>query len=374
MKYLFSILLLFGFVAANAQATYPMRRTNGNAIVTDVALTATEYFRLPTFNAAVPNLGSYADSSGRILFNLFDSNLLVRNNGSYLFFQPSTKTVNLLGAQTIIGAKQFNAVTTFNSTTTFGGVATFNSTIAAGGEIQPATDIKWSNNTGFGLKGSDNNRFLSYTTAGGVVVGLSSAKVDIYHGATLALRTTSGGGINVTGTISRTSGTSSQYLMADGSVRTNVNSSIDTGRAAAQIVTGGSLNKVRDSLANLIVAPNIASGTYTPTLTAVTNVSSTTATTCQYMRVGNTVTISGKVRVTGTTAGTTATISITLPIAQNNFANSYEAAGSGGFIASNTYYGATLASNSGAQTIALSYIPTSLGNDEIYFTVTYQIK
>lgn len=182
------------------------------------------------------------------------------------------------------------------------------------------------------------------------------------------------GVVTALGSFVKLGGTSSQYLMADGSVRTNVTSSIDTGRSVSQIVTGGSLNKVRDSLANLIVAPNIASGTYTPTLTAVTNVSSTTATACQYMRVGNTVTISGKVRVTGTTAGTTATISITLPIAQNNFANSYEAAGSGGFIASNTYYGATLSSNSGAQTIALSYIPTPLGNDEIYFTVTYQIK
>jgi hypothetical protein len=149
---------------------------------------------------------------------------------------------------------------------------------------------------------------------------------------------------------------------------------VDTGRVATQIVTGGSLNKVRDSVVSLISASATESGTYTPTLTAVSNVSSTLATVCQYMKVGSVVTISGKVRVTGTTAGTTATISITLPFAQNNFGNSYEAGGSGGFISSNTYYGATLSSNSSAQTIALSYIPTSFGNDEIYFTVTYQIK
>ena len=54
-------------------------------------------------------------------------------------------------------------------------------------------------------------------------------------------------------TIVKSGGTSSQYLMADGSVRTNVTSSIDTGRAAAQIVTGGSLNSVRDSVINAAV-------------------------------------------------------------------------------------------------------------------------
>jgi len=278
MKYIFSILLLFGFVAANAQATYPMRRTSGNAIVTDVALTATEYFRLPTFNASVPNLGTYADSSGRILFNRFDSNILVRNNGAYLFFQPSTKTVNLLGAQTIVGNKTFSGAATFSGTNLFTTLATFNSSIAAGGEINPAVDIKWANNTGFGLKGSDNNRFLSYTTAGGVVVGLSSARVDIHHGATLAVRTTTGGGINVTGTISRTSGTSTQALIADGSVQT------------------------------------LTSGIYLPVAANVSNTSAITVDTAQFMRVGNVVTVSGRIAFTNT-LNSPSQISITLPVA-----------------------------------------------------------
>lgn len=270
-------------------------------------------------------------------------------NGRFIMTSAADNGVDTIQANgSIIGTtlKGTNGFNLMSSNTDRGGLYGYSTLIGSGTDFTPTLIAR----SGLGLNfvvNNDTSRGFFVQTTGNVVFKQN---------------------------IIKSGGTSSQYLMADGSVRTNVTSSIDTGRATAQIVTGGSLNKVRDSLANLIVAPNIASGTYTPTLTAVTNVSSTTSTTCQYMRVGNTVTISGKVRVTGTTAGTTATISITLPIAQNNFANSYEAAGSGGFIASNTYYGATLSSNSGAQTIALSYIPTSLGNDEIYFTVTYQIK
>jgi hypothetical protein len=59
---------------------------------------------------------------------------------------------------------------------------------------------------------------------------------------------------SVTGTsLIKTGGTSAQFLKADGSVTTTIPSgSIDTGRAVTAIATGGSLNKVRDSLSNVI--------------------------------------------------------------------------------------------------------------------------
>ena len=65
---------------------------------------------------------------------------------------------------------------------------------------------------------------------------------------------------SVTGTsLIKTGGTSSQFLKADGSVTTTIPSgSIDTGRAVTAIATGGSLNKVRDSLSNVV------SGGYVP--------------------------------------------------------------------------------------------------------------
>lgn len=60
----------------------------------------------------------------------------------------------------------------------------------------------------------------------------------------------------------------------------------------------------------------IASGTYTPTLTNVTNVAASTAYASQWIRVGNVVVVSGKVDIDATLAASTATeLGISLPIA-----------------------------------------------------------
>lgn len=58
----------------------------------------------------------------------------------------------------------------------------------------------------------------------------------------------------------------------------------------------------------------IASGTYTPTLTNVTNVAASTARQAQWMRVGNVVTVAGQVDIDPTAAGATE-LGVSLPIA-----------------------------------------------------------
>lgn len=60
----------------------------------------------------------------------------------------------------------------------------------------------------------------------------------------------------------------------------------------------------------------LASGTYTPTLTNVTNISASTAYVCQYIRVGSVVTVSGKVDIDATAAGAVE-LGMSLPIASN---------------------------------------------------------
>lgn len=59
----------------------------------------------------------------------------------------------------------------------------------------------------------------------------------------------------------------------------------------------------------------VGSGTYTPTLTGVANVDAATSNVCQYMRVGNVVTVSGTINVDTTTASTLTQLGISLPIA-----------------------------------------------------------
>lgn len=63
---------------------------------------------------------------------------------------------------------------------------------------------------------------------------------------------------------------------------------------------------------------NLTSGTYTPTLTNGTNVSSSVTTIHHYTRVGNQVTVYGQIQVTPTTTPATNTVlGISLPIASN---------------------------------------------------------
>jgi len=77
-----------------------------------------------------------------------------------------------------------------------------------------------------------------------------------------------------------------------------------------------------------VVGSNLLSGTYTPTLTAVTNVSASTSVVCQYYRVGDVVTVSGRVIIAATAADTETVLSLTLPVA-SNFAVVHQLAGTG---------------------------------------------
>ncbi len=61
-------------------------------------------------------------------------------------------------------------------------------------------------------------------------------------------------------------------------------------------------------------AGTTASGTYTPTWSGLANVGSVTAFSCQYMRVGDTVTVSGWVTIDAVTDNTATSLSFTLPI------------------------------------------------------------
>lgn len=58
----------------------------------------------------------------------------------------------------------------------------------------------------------------------------------------------------------------------------------------------------------------ITSGTYTPTLTNVANISATTSRQCQYLRVGNSVTVSGVIDIDPTNVTSNTSLGISLPI------------------------------------------------------------
>jgi len=118
----------------------------------------------------------------------------------------------------------------------------------------------------------------------------------------------------------------------------------------------------------------LASGTYTPTLTLGLNLMASTPSPCQWMRVGNVVTVSGLVTIDPASASIFSSLYISLPVASNFTANDQCAgAGSGlGFIAAGLPCAGILADTAGDRAEFVVVPPTAV-NHSYAFTFTYQI-
>lgn len=116
----------------------------------------------------------------------------------------------------------------------------------------------------------------------------------------------------------------------------------------------------------------IASGTYTPTLTSVLNVAASTSYNCNWLRVGNVVTVSGKIDVDPTASATLTSIGVSLPIA-SNFTNVSNAGGNGSRIESGAIVNVVAVPDTTNDRIQLDFYPTSGSNLDVYFTFTYLI-
>lgn len=114
-----------------------------------------------------------------------------------------------------------------------------------------------------------------------------------------------------------------------------------------------------------------ASGTYTPTITALTNLDSVTNYQGQYMRVGDVVTVSGRVDANATAATTNTSFEMSLPIASD-------------FAALNDCCGTAVASAVASQcaaivgqvtnnTAKMQWVSGSTADEPMFFTFTYRI-
>lgn len=128
----------------------------------------------------------------------------------------------------------------------------------------------------------------------------------------------------------------------------------------------------RARINNLIGATNyIISGTYTPTLTNVANLSASTAYQCQYIRVGRVVTVSGKVDVDPTLAATSTQLGISLPIASNLGANE-DCAGSA-FANAIAGQGAAILGDATNNRAQMEWVSADITNQSMYFIFQYEV-
>ena len=154
---------------------------------------------------------------------------------------------------------------------------------------------------------------------------------------------------------------------------------ITTGAARKELTLNDSaltsgVTPVATTNGRLVDGLTLAQGTYTPTLTGVTNVTSSTAFVCQYMRVGNTVTVSGKISVTPTANNTQTILGVSLPIASNFAAE--ENCGGLAHTINNTaadQHGASIYADATNDRATFDYYETHGAADSFSFTFTYRI-
>lgn len=139
-----------------------------------------------------------------------------------------------------------------------------------------------------------------------------------------------------------------------------------TDNTATPLAIDGSGNVVKNS--NII-----QTGTYTPTLTNSTNVSSSTAFACQYMRVGSIVTVSGKLQVTCSVDSADSILHFSLPIA-SDFTQDYQLSGVGCFyIQDSGETGICLYADATNNRGSMNFESRSTSSENLFFTFTYQI-
>jgi hypothetical protein len=146
--------------------------------------------------------------------------------------------------------------------------------------------------------------------------------------------------------------------------------------SASDFVATGSITTGRTGVTSPSASDgNIFSGTYTPTGYTGTNVTVVTPSEAQYMRVGNTVTVSGYVSTTCTTAsGTLSTFTLDVPVA-SNFSAASQGAGTAVSISStasrSTY--SQIFSDSPNDRIGFNFNCNYAGVNPFYFTFTYRV-
>ncbi len=115
-----------------------------------------------------------------------------------------------------------------------------------------------------------------------------------------------------------------------------------------------------------------SSGTYTPTLGNVANISaSAVQQDFAYIRVGSWVHVTGAVSQDAVLTATATTLSITLPFA-SNFATAYDANGSGS-CPSTGEYGGAIFSDAAGNFVNLQTYPISIGNISWRISFMYKI-
>lgn len=116
----------------------------------------------------------------------------------------------------------------------------------------------------------------------------------------------------------------------------------------------------------------VSAGSWTPTLSSTVNTDAVSASICQYTRVGDRVSFAGVINVDPTTASSTASVQLSLPVA-SNFSASTDAAG---VLAAANVSGESgaLYADTSADTLVIAFRAVGTTLHSLYFSGMYQVK
>lgn len=116
----------------------------------------------------------------------------------------------------------------------------------------------------------------------------------------------------------------------------------------------------------------IASGTWTPTVSSTTNVSSSTPRLCKYIRVGSIVHVSGSITFTPSSDGIGVVMELSLPVA-TTFSTGFEAQGTVTNYVNDTLYGSGVIQADTSGTLLVNLPSSGTGTQTLYFSGAYAI-
>lgn len=320
---------------------------------------------------------------------------------------------------TAIGSASLTSMQTGSFNTAIGASALAASTgtlNTAGGYRAMQINSTGANNTGFGsdagfnnATGSNNAYFGSDAGKGATggnnsnntaigfrsLLGITTGKGNITVGDSAGHTTTTGFRNIVMGTNITTSSATADYEMNIGGllfgtgmtatgtsnagligIRTNAPTHELTLNGQLKILAPNGTTDAPDSLAGfkdgvLTAYTSVLSGTFSPTATIISNMDAVTVSEVQFLRIGNTVTVSGRVTVDPTTTVTSTSFRITLPVA-SNLAAINQCGGTAAAIAIAGQVAGIYADATNNEAI-FQWIAADVTNQEMYFTFTYRV-
>lgn len=114
-----------------------------------------------------------------------------------------------------------------------------------------------------------------------------------------------------------------------------------------------------------------STGTYTPTLTNVANVSSSTANASQFLRIGATTLVSGMLAATPTALTTSTSLRISIPIA-SNFTSIFQCAGTA-YTDTIVSEGASIQADTTNHVALMKWVNSSTAARNMYYSFCYQV-